>query len=96
MSRLKFEWDENKNAVNIRKHKIDFEDIPELFQQPMLIDYDDRQNYGEERWIGIGLLHNMAVAVVFTERGENTIRIISARKATKEERRRYDERILKD
>uniref|UniRef100_UPI0040562387 BrnT family toxin n=1 Tax=Candidatus Electronema sp. TaxID=2698783 RepID=UPI0040562387 len=93
---MKFEWDENKNAVNIRKHKIDFEDIPELFQQPMLIDYDDRQNYGEERWIGIGLLHNMAVAVVFTERGENTIRIISARKATKEERRRYDERILKD
>jgi len=93
---LKFEWDENKNAVNICKHKIDFEDIPEVFQQPMLIDYDGRQDYGEERWLGIGSLGNVAVAVAFTERGENIIRIISARKATKEERRRYDERIFQD
>ena len=93
---LKFEWDENKNAVNIRKHKIDFEDIPEIFQQPILIDYDGRQNYGEERWLGIGLLRNVAVAVAFTERGKNTIRIISARKATKEERQKYDERIFQD
>jgi uncharacterized DUF497 family protein len=91
---LKFEWDENKNASNIRKHKIDFNDISELFQRQMLIDYDDGRDYNEERWIGIGLLRNVAVAVVFTERGKNTIRIISARKATKEERRQYDERFL--
>lgn len=91
---LKFEWDENKNASNIRKHQIDFNDISELFQRPMLIDYDDGRDYNEERWIGIGLLRNVAVAIVFTERGKNTIRIISARKATKEERRQYDERFL--
>ncbi len=38
---MDFEWDENKNAVNIRKHKIDFTDVPVVFTKSMLIDYDD-------------------------------------------------------
>lgn len=60
----------------------------------MLIDYDDSQEYGEDRWIGIGLLLNTVVVVVFTERDKNTIRIISARKATRNERERYYEKIF--
>jgi uncharacterized protein len=86
-----FEWDEQKNDENIRKHGIDFADVPEIFNAPMLIDLDDRSEYGEERWIGIGLLRHIAAVVIFTERVNDTIRIISARKATKYERQRYEQ-----
>jgi len=91
---MNFEWDENKNVTNIRKHKIDFIDVPHVFENAMLIDYDNTQDYGEERWIGIGLLLNIVVVVVFTERNNNTIRIISARKANRNERKRYYEKIF--
>ncbi|MEE4357741.1 MAG: BrnT family toxin [Desulfococcaceae bacterium] len=91
---MNFEWDENKNTVNICKHKIDFTDVPVVFEKSMLIDYDDTQDYGEERWIGIGLLQYIVVVVVFTECDSDTIRIISARKATRNERERYYEEIF--
>ncbi len=90
---MQFEWDEQKNADNILKHGIDFTDIPPVFDSPMLIDLDNRQEYGEDRSIGIGLLKNFVVVVVFTEREHDTIRIISARKANKYERKRYTESI---
>lgn len=41
---MQFEWDENKNEINLLKHKIDFSDVPIVFKGPMLIDYDDRQD----------------------------------------------------
>lgn len=91
---MHFEWDKSKNAINIRKHKIDFADVPIVFKGPMLIDYDDRQDYGEDRWIGIGLLRNIVVVVVFTERNGDTIRIISARKANQNECKRYYEEAI--
>jgi len=91
---MHFEWDESKNAINIRKHKIDFVDVPIVFEGPMLIDYDDHQDYGEDRWIGIGLLRSIVVVVVFTERGRDTIRIISARKANQNECERYYEEAI--
>ncbi len=90
---MQFEWDEEKNLVNIRKHKIDFADVSEMFSAPMLIDLDDREQYGEDRWIGIGLLRNVIAVVVFTGREQETIRIISARKANRHERKRYNESI---
>ena len=86
-----FEWDEDKNRANIQKHKIDFADIPAIFSGPMLVELDEREDYGEERWIGIGFLRDIVVVVVFTERRQDTIRIISARKASKHERRRYEQ-----
>ncbi|WP_246828959.1 BrnT family toxin [Synechococcus sp. PCC 7502] len=46
---MQFEWDETKNLENIRKHKIDFADVPTMFENDMLIDLDDRFDYGEER-----------------------------------------------
>lgn len=49
---VQFQWDETKNTVNIRKHKIDFCDVPAVFKGAMLIDYDDVHAYGEDRWIG--------------------------------------------
>ncbi len=90
---MQFEWDEEKNESNIHHHGLDFADVAEMFNYPMLLDLDDRQDYGEERWTGIGLLQNRIAVVVYTERYQNTIRIISARKANSYERKRYQEYI---
>lgn len=91
MPTVYFEWDDQKNEENIRKHGIDFADVPDVFNGPMLIDLDDRADYGEDRWIGIGLLRTLVAVVIFTERVNDTLRIISARKATKYERKRYEQ-----
>lgn len=88
---MRFEWDEEKNRLNIRDHKIGFADVPPLFRGPVLIELDDRFEYGEDRWVAIGLLRNIVIVVVYTERRRDTIRIISARKANRYERRRYEE-----
>jgi uncharacterized DUF497 family protein len=66
---MRFEWDENKNQDNRRRHGIDFGDVPKVFGSPMLVAIDDRQDYGEERWLGIGVLKNRTIVVVYTERG---------------------------
>lgn len=86
---MSFAWDEVKNEINIRRHGIDFADVPMVFNSPMLTDIDDRIEYGEDRWISIGVLSHIVVVVVWTERDSDTIRIISARKANRHERQRY-------
>ena len=48
---MRFEWDETKNEINIRKHGIDFADVEDMFNHPMLTVIDSREDYGEERWI---------------------------------------------
>ena len=89
---MKFEWDEQKNEENIRRRGLDFVDAMEVFSHPMLVQLDTRYDYGEDRWIGIGMTHSRVVVVVFTERDDGeTIRIISMRKALKHERKRYEE-----
>ncbi|MDZ8052952.1 MAG: BrnT family toxin [Aulosira sp. ZfuVER01] len=88
---MQFEWDEAKNLENIQKHQIDFADVPEMFDSPMLIELDDRFDYGEERWIGISFLRNLVAVVVWTERQGDVIRIISARKANRYERQRFEQ-----
>jgi uncharacterized DUF497 family protein len=85
------EWDEDKNQENIRKHGFDFADAWEIFEAPMRTALDTKEDYGEDRWNGIGLLGNRVVIVIFTERGEDTIRIISLRKALKHERKKFEE-----
>ncbi|MDZ3993308.1 BrnT family toxin [Pseudomonas sp. Teo4] len=88
-----FEWDEAKNQINIRKHGIDFADVPDIFNHPMLIRQDDSGGYGEARWVSIGWLKALIGVVVYTERRGDVIRIISARKATRWEAKQYDQRI---
>lgn len=92
---MRFEWDAQKNSDNIRKHGIDFADAWEIFTGPMLVTIDDREDYGEDRWIGIGMLRGRVVVVVFTEPDEETTRIISVRKALSHERSQY-EQVLRD
>jgi uncharacterized DUF497 family protein len=73
---VNFEWDNNKNRLNIKNHDLDFADAWMIFEQPMLIDTDNRADYGEVRFIGIGFLNNLIVVIVFTEPEEDTIRVI--------------------
>ncbi|MFJ4055632.1 BrnT family toxin [Pseudomonas sp. NPDC089743] len=70
-----------------------FKDVPDIFQHPMLALRDDRTDYGEERWISIGWIKVLFGVVVYTERRGDVVRIISARKATKQEAKRYVESI---
>ena len=86
------EWDERKRRANVKKHGIDFIDVPEVFDGNVVILPDERFDYGETRFIGIGILKSQVVVVAYTERGAN-IRIISARKATKNEQIYYFQQI---
>ncbi len=92
---VKFEWDERKNEINIRKHGFDFRDAWEVFQGPLLVRLDQREDYGEDRWQGIGLLRGQVVVLIFTQRGSDLIRVISLRKARKHEREGF-EKALQD
>lgn len=90
---MRFEWDDRKNALNIRKHGLDFADAWAIFFGPMLTTIDDREDYGEDRWLGIGLLQSRVVVVAYTEYDDGTIRIISLRKALIHERARFENRL---
>jgi len=83
-----FAWDEAKRRANLRKHGIDFADAEKIFRGLTLTAEDDREDYGERRFLTLGLLEDQVVSVTHTERGED-IRIISIRKATKHEARFY-------
>ena len=85
---MKFEWDDAKRKSNIKKHGIDFIDAPIIFAGYTLTILDDRYDYGEERFVTFGILDGRVVAVVHTET-EDLIRIISIRKATKNEEKEY-------
>ena len=87
------EWDEEKRRTNIEKHGLDFADASQIFDGPILARLDNREDYGEERWIGIGLFKGLIIVMVFVERDEDTIRVISLRKALKHERVRYEQAI---
>jgi uncharacterized DUF497 family protein len=81
-----FEWDRRKSNSNLDKHGIDFEDAVEIFYGPVMLRRSDRNN--EERWVAIGSLGNRTIAVVVTRRAA-VIRIVSARRARKNEEREY-------
>jgi uncharacterized DUF497 family protein len=90
---LNFEWDEDKAAANLKKHKISFEEAKTVFADPFAITIDDPKHSLEEyRFIDTGMSADGKVLVVsYTER-EQKIRLISCRKATKTEHKIYEER----
>jgi uncharacterized DUF497 family protein len=90
---MTFEWDEAKNRANIRKHGFDFAETEELFRGVLVVEPDTRENYGEKRWIGLGIVRGRVAHVVFAERDLETIRIISLRKATSREQKEYEKAI---
>ena len=85
---MEYEWDEAKRVANLRKHGIDFTDVPIVLDGDIVTVEDDRYSYGEQRFVTFGLLQGRVIAVVHAERQDST-RIISARKATKYEQRIY-------
>ncbi len=90
---MRYEWDEAKRRTNLQRHSIDFADIPPVLEGDLFVLEDDRYEYGETRFIAFGLLFGRVVVVAYTERGEDVIRLISARKASKDETRQYFQQI---
>jgi uncharacterized protein len=86
---LEFGWDESKARSNLEKHKVSFLTAAAIFFNERLERIDDREDYGEVRWIALGWVDNEVYRVVYTWRGENLIRIVSAQKASKDEREIY-------
>lgn len=87
---IEFEWDENKNKTNIKKHGISFERAKSIFDNPTVDSIDTRKEYGEIREKSIGLMDNVVVVVVVHTDRKSKIRIISARIANKEEKQNYE------
>jgi uncharacterized DUF497 family protein len=82
-----FEWDEEKNASNIRKNGVGFEEAAAVFLDPLLVEqFDGEHSGGEERWRAYGLVRRKRLLVVSYTRRNGLTRIISARKATKAEK----------
>jgi uncharacterized protein len=91
------EWDETKNEVNRTKHGIDFETAQLVFDDPCCVTFVERVTEGEVRWHAIGSIENLIVLVVVhtyrEEASDEVVRIISARLATRREKRLYAQAI---
>lgn len=91
---MDFEWDGNKAAAYLRKHRVSFEDAARVSLDPNRIEsFDGREAYGKDRWKTVGLVEPASLAAVYTVRGKDSevIRLISARKADAHERAQYRE-----
>ncbi len=85
---MEFIWDDEKAAVNERKHDIDFDMASLVFLAPNRIEeYDGSHSVGEDRWLTLGLVRATVLFVVYAERRDDVIRIISARKANRHEQK---------
>jgi len=94
MTNLRFEWDERKSAANMRKHGVSFEEAETVFYDDRALLDEDPDEDDEDRFVLLGLsagLRTLVVCHCYRE-SDSVIRIISARKAHKEERRDYDKR----
>ena len=91
----RFEWDENKNQSNIRKHKISFELATRVFSDQYAYSYPERIEGTEQRWQTLGKISGQLLLLVahtlWDEDDIEVIRIISARPATAKEKRRYEQ-----
>lgn len=87
----RFQWDDTKAATNYADHGVRFEAAREVFNDPFALEWlDDREPYGEDRYIILGMVENRLLYVAYTMKGEK-IRLISARGAEPHERRQYHE-----
>ena len=85
---MEFTWDESKRKSNLLKHGLDFIDARAVFAGATFVFEDDRLSYGEQRFITLGMLRVVVVVIAHTEHNDR-IRIISMRKATKNEQKIY-------
>jgi len=91
---MRFEWDEVKNSVNRAKHHVSFETACRVFDDPFHRSIQDRIEGGEQRWLTIGMVESLVLLIVAhtwrDDNGDEIVRIISARRATRQERRNYE------
>lgn len=90
---MKLTWDPEKRRTNLAKHGLDFADARAVFQGAVFTFEDMRQSYGEQRLLALGLLEGIAVVIAFTEPEDDLIRLISMRKATRNEQKIYFEKL---
>jgi len=81
---MRFSWDEQKRRSNLKNHGLDFVDAPRVFEGPTFTFEDDRFAYGDQRFVTLGFLADIAVSLVHTET-PSRIHVISFRKATRHE-----------
>ena len=86
---MEFTWGENKRNINLQRHRLDFQDAHLVFDDEALVIEDTHDDYDETRYILQGLLAQHIVIIVFTIPDDETIRIISMRKANKREQANY-------
>ncbi|MGO9326347.1 MAG: BrnT family toxin [Terracidiphilus sp.] len=86
---LEFEWDQAKAKSNLEKHGVSFLAAAAIFQNERLERVDDREDYGEVRWIALGRVDIEVYRVIYTWRAENLVRIVSAQRASKDEEEIY-------
>ncbi len=90
---MSYQWDPVKAKSNVKKHGLEFADSTGVFDDPEAITMEDSDSEGEKRFLSIGLdVLGRIIVVTYTYRGDD-IRLISARKATKQEVRIYEKRI---
>ena len=94
MTEPRFEWDEDKAAQNLAKHGVSFLTAAAIFANEIVETIDDREDYGEVRFIALGGADMAIYRIVYTWRGEGVIRIISAQKASRHEREIHYRRIF--
>ncbi|MEG4273505.1 MULTISPECIES: BrnT family toxin [unclassified Microcoleus] len=89
---MEFEWNPEKATLNLEKHGVSFQEATTIFNDPLSVTFPDPQHsIGESRYVIIGISrYGQLLIVAHTDRGE-TVRIISARKATRQEQRFYEE-----
>lgn len=88
-----FEWDQEKNRTNIEKHGIGFSTAIRIFEGPVITQLDNSRDYGEVRQQTIGAVANVLVILVVHTDRDGRVRVISARRANRQERKRYEEEI---
>lgn len=86
-------WDEEKRRSNLAKHGLDFADAPTVFRGAVFVFEDPRRSYGEQRFVALGMLREIVVVIAFTEPEEDSIRIISMRKAIRNEQQIFFEQL---
>lgn len=89
---MRFTWSERKRAINLKEHGLDFIDVPRVFEGLTFSYEDDRLAYGEQRLVNQGLLAGVPVSIAHTE-SDDEIRVISFRKASSREARRFFEQV---
>ena len=86
---MNYEWSEQKKEANFEKHGVDLNEIENFEWDSVIETIDDRKNYGEQRWVAVGIICGRIYVLIYTMRNNN-IRVISLRKANTRERNYYE------